>query len=303
MFKSMLFNASSRRTAAECLAELCLLVFRFWKMADTFTGLKLQGMLGRFGKTPLTDIDGYVELPDGKVCFLTLCLCTHTHTLHLWHTLSSYFFLHQVISGSEWGNMLLWDGDLIKVELRRKDGCNCHAGPIHQFALDEGELITVGADGAVRVSRPNRGCWFCLRLAQTWLWGNIRGKSLFVWGFFWYKYSYIQMHLSTQVFKSNVNNTVNKMSVIDLGLWNHRYSRLYGWQRPVWDQAHERVDRRPQCEPFLHGQEQHPTIQYLVCTGLHALNCHFKLNLSTNNPLLSSVTALKLFCCFKVFVI
>lgn len=80
MFKSMLFNASSRRTAAECLAELCLLVFRFWKMADTFTGLKLQGMLGRFGKTPLTDIDGYVELPDGKVCFLTLCLCAHTHT-------------------------------------------------------------------------------------------------------------------------------------------------------------------------------------------------------------------------------
>lgn len=63
--------------------------------------------------------------------------------------------------------MLLWDGDLIKVELRRKDGRNCHAGPIHQFALDEGELITVGADGAVRVSRPNRGCWFCLRLAQT----------------------------------------------------------------------------------------------------------------------------------------
>ncbi|XP_060756825.1 cilia- and flagella-associated protein 44 [Neoarius graeffei] len=94
---------------------------KFWKMADTFTGLKLQGMLGRFGKTPLTDIDGYVELPDGKV-----------------------------ISGSEWGNMLLWDGDLIKVELRRKDGRNCHAGPIHQFALDEGELITVGADGAVR---------------------------------------------------------------------------------------------------------------------------------------------------------
>ncbi|GCB72348.1 hypothetical protein scyTo_0006264 [Scyliorhinus torazame] len=95
---------------------------RFWKMVETFTGLKLQGELGRFGKTALTDIDGYVELPDGKV-----------------------------VSGSEWGNMLLWDGGLIKVELCRRDGKPCHHGPINQFVLDEGELITVGADGCVRV--------------------------------------------------------------------------------------------------------------------------------------------------------
>ena len=36
-------------------------------MALAFTGLKLQGALGRFGKTAVTDITGYVELPDGKV--------------------------------------------------------------------------------------------------------------------------------------------------------------------------------------------------------------------------------------------
>ena len=36
-------------------------------MALTFTGLKLQGSLGRFGKTDTTDIEGYMELPDGKV--------------------------------------------------------------------------------------------------------------------------------------------------------------------------------------------------------------------------------------------
>ena len=36
-------------------------------MARTFTGLKLQGEIGRFGKTELSDIEGYVELPDGKV--------------------------------------------------------------------------------------------------------------------------------------------------------------------------------------------------------------------------------------------
>lgn len=43
------------------------LVCRFWEMAFTFTGLKLQGSLGRFGKTSTTDIEGYAELPDGKV--------------------------------------------------------------------------------------------------------------------------------------------------------------------------------------------------------------------------------------------
>ncbi|XP_066455410.1 cilia- and flagella-associated protein 44 isoform X2 [Eleutherodactylus coqui] len=95
---------------------------RFWKMARTFTGLKLQGELGRFGKTTLTDIEGYVELPDGKV-----------------------------ISGSEWGNLLLWEGGLIKVEICRKGQRACHSGPIHQFVLDEGELITIGVDGFVRV--------------------------------------------------------------------------------------------------------------------------------------------------------
>ena len=39
-------------------------------MAHTFTGLKLQGQLGKFGKTEISDIEGYVELPDGKVCCL-----------------------------------------------------------------------------------------------------------------------------------------------------------------------------------------------------------------------------------------
>lgn len=49
--------------------------------------------------------------------------------------------------------MLIWDGGLIKVEIGRKDRRNCHAGPIKQITLtSEEELITVGADGAVRVS-------------------------------------------------------------------------------------------------------------------------------------------------------
>ena len=91
-------------------------------MASTFTGLKLQGQLGKFGKKEISDIEGYVELPDGKV-----------------------------LSGSESGNMLLWDGGLIKVEIGRKNRKMCHTGAIQQIIMDEGELMTIGMDGYIRV--------------------------------------------------------------------------------------------------------------------------------------------------------
>ncbi|CAF3878718.1 unnamed protein product [Adineta steineri] len=95
---------------------------KFWKMARTFTGLKLQGELGRFGRTEISDIEGYRELPDGKV-----------------------------ISGSEWGNMLLWDGGLIQIEVCRTKVKPCHAGPIQQVLLHESDVYTVGEDGYIRV--------------------------------------------------------------------------------------------------------------------------------------------------------
>ncbi|XP_051634918.1 cilia- and flagella-associated protein 44 isoform X1 [Manacus candei] len=95
---------------------------KFWKMALTLTGLKLQGALGRFGKTAVSDILGFVELPDGKV-----------------------------VSGTEWGNLLLWEGGLIKVELCREGHQPCHHGPVNQLVLEEGELISVGKDGFIRV--------------------------------------------------------------------------------------------------------------------------------------------------------
>ncbi|CAJ1071125.1 cilia- and flagella-associated protein 44 [Xyrichtys novacula] len=94
---------------------------KFWKMASTFTSLKLQGLMGHFGKTAATDIEGYVELPDGKV-----------------------------VSGSDWGNLLLWDGNAIKVEICRKEGRNCHAGKVQPFVLEDGQLMTIGSDGVVR---------------------------------------------------------------------------------------------------------------------------------------------------------
>lgn len=40
---------------------------KFWKMANTFTGLKLQGKLGRFGKTQMSNVVGIFSMPDEKV--------------------------------------------------------------------------------------------------------------------------------------------------------------------------------------------------------------------------------------------
>lgn len=94
---------------------------RFWKMASTFTGLKLQGDIGKFGQIELSDISGYCELPDGKV-----------------------------LSGSDWGNLLLWEGGLIKCEIRKSAGANCHSGTIEVVILDGATVITGGADGYVR---------------------------------------------------------------------------------------------------------------------------------------------------------
>lgn len=95
---------------------------KFWKMNETFTGLKLQGELGRFGKTEICDIYAIYPLPDEKV-----------------------------ISGCEWGNMLVWDGGLIKLEVCRKNRKPCHNAPITQISMMEGEVMTVGMDGYVRI--------------------------------------------------------------------------------------------------------------------------------------------------------
>ncbi|KAM4720112.1 cilia- and flagella-associated protein 44 isoform 2-T2 [Anableps anableps] len=94
---------------------------KFWKMATTFTGLKLQGVMGHFGKTTATDIEGYVDLPDGKV-----------------------------VSGTDWGNLLLWEGNTIQVEICRKQQRSCHIGTVQPFAMEDGQLMTFGADGAIR---------------------------------------------------------------------------------------------------------------------------------------------------------
>lgn len=95
---------------------------KFWKMAETFTGLKLQGELGRFGKTEISDIVGILPMPDEKV-----------------------------LSGCQWGNVLVWEAGLIKLEVCRKGRKPCHLGPITQISVRDGEVMTCGMDGFIRV--------------------------------------------------------------------------------------------------------------------------------------------------------
>ncbi|KAJ3086753.1 Cilia- and flagella-associated protein 44 [Quaeritorhiza haematococci] len=95
---------------------------KFWRMAATFTGLKLQGYIGKFGATELTDIVAFVQLPDGKV-----------------------------LSSAETGNMLLWDGGMINCEIANKGKKPCHQGRIEVVMLVEGEIFTAGEDGYIRI--------------------------------------------------------------------------------------------------------------------------------------------------------
>ncbi len=97
---------------------------RFWRMASTFTGLKLQGALGKFGNVELSDVAAFAELPDGKV-----------------------------LSSSETGELLLWDGGLVKAVLGRKGGAPCHEGPVEvlRHLPAPGLLLSAGADGFVRL--------------------------------------------------------------------------------------------------------------------------------------------------------
>lgn len=111
---------------------------RFWRMASTFTGLKLQGAIGKFGRVDLSDIHAFAELPDGKV-----------------------------VSGCESGWLLLWDGGAIKTQIGRREAIenhqkltleetgatnSAHDASIHVVQFDRilGTFITGGDDGIVR---------------------------------------------------------------------------------------------------------------------------------------------------------
>ncbi|OQS01330.1 phytophthora infestans avirulence-associated protein 3.4F-A [Achlya hypogyna] len=96
---------------------------RFWKMASTFTGLKLQGDIGKFGKSELSDIEAFCVLPDKKV-----------------------------LSSTERGALLLWDGNFIKCEIVSTNRERAHKGPINVilFEPDLRRIVTAGSDGTIK---------------------------------------------------------------------------------------------------------------------------------------------------------
>lgn len=96
---------------------------RFWKMAQTFTGLKLQGEIAKFGQLELSDVSSYYELPDGKV-----------------------------VSGSEYGNLIVWEGQFVKAQLMLDEEAKTplHKGMIEVLLQDDDCFVSAGADGYIK---------------------------------------------------------------------------------------------------------------------------------------------------------
>jgi WD40 repeat protein len=109
------FNSSLLTSSGYCHIN-------FWRIAETSDGMKMDKVTGQFGRKPISNIDAFVQLADGKV-----------------------------LSGTTWGSFFLWSQGLIKVEIKRRDLSLCHSGPVLHFVITEGELISTGADGWIRV--------------------------------------------------------------------------------------------------------------------------------------------------------
>ncbi|XP_025203883.1 cilia- and flagella-associated protein 44-like [Melanaphis sacchari] len=92
-------------------------------MAKTFTGLKLLGQLGRFVKTEISNVIGVFSMADEKV-----------------------------ISGCEWGNILVWGEKFIEIEVKRKFRQPCHSAPIIMFLYSKLDVLltSISMDGRIK---------------------------------------------------------------------------------------------------------------------------------------------------------
>ena len=92
-------------------------------MAQTFTGLKLQGEIAKFGQLELSDVSSFYELPDGKV-----------------------------VSGTDYGTLIVWEGQFVKAHLllNVENKTPLHKGIIEVIIQDGDFYITAGADGFIK---------------------------------------------------------------------------------------------------------------------------------------------------------
>ena len=122
-FSQEVFRASFSPYSENVLTTCGQGHIRFWNMAWTFTGLKLQGEGGKFGQLELSDVSSFYELPDGKI------LC-----------------------GTEQGTLILWEGVLVKAHLvlDRDSKAPLHKGMIEVILFEDKCFITAGADGFIK---------------------------------------------------------------------------------------------------------------------------------------------------------
>lgn len=57
-----------------------------------------------------------------------------------------------MVSGCDWGNILVWDEDLVDVQVTRKGRNPCHLAPIIEFlySVPDAELTSVSMDGTIK---------------------------------------------------------------------------------------------------------------------------------------------------------
>jgi WD40 repeat protein len=96
-FSQEVVRVSFSKFCEKILVTSGLTHIKFWNVANTFTGLKLKGYIGKFGVVKMTDISGFEIFPDEKV-----------------------------LSGSETGELLLWESHFVKAILREKGELTCH---------------------------------------------------------------------------------------------------------------------------------------------------------------------------------
>ncbi|KAK4886398.1 hypothetical protein RN001_002669 [Aquatica leii] len=95
---------------------------KFWKISKTFTGLKLEEQEGKFNQTNMCNI-----------------LCAYIMPNDM------------VLSGCEWGNILVWKNGYIHVEIERKLNKKCHNAPITQLFFKNNELWSISMDGQIKL--------------------------------------------------------------------------------------------------------------------------------------------------------
>lgn len=94
---------------------------KFWKVAETFTGLKLKGEIAKFGQVELSDVYAGYIFPDGKV-----------------------------LSGTEYGRLILWEGNVIKILIGQSEEEPCHRGAIESIFYYRDMIISGGKDGYLK---------------------------------------------------------------------------------------------------------------------------------------------------------